>query len=407
MGRPGREHRSAKHEGSPVSAATFTPDDRRHMARALALAERGLYSTTPNPRVGCVIVDEGEVIGEGWHVRPGEAHAEVAALADARAKGRDPRGATLYVTLEPCNNHGRTPPCVDAVLASGVVRVVMALHDPNPAQGGGALRLQRAGVRVDAGLLEAEAAALNAGFVSRMTRGRPWVRTKLATSLDGRTALAGGESRWITGSAARADGHAWRARACAILTGVGTVLHDDPQLTVRDVATTRQPLRVIVDRHADTPPSARVLAGGDALVVTAGSRNDRWPATVDTLALPDGAGRVDLEAMLRALAGRGINEVHVEAGAKLNGALLAAGLIDEMLIYVAASVIGDPARGMFEFASPLASLARRVALAWTSVDRIGDDLRIVARVLAAAQGTTTHGGREGAVAPPLPERERS
>ena len=390
-----------------MSAAAFTPDDRRHMARALALAERGLYTTTPNPRVGCVIVDDGEVIGEGWHVRPGEAHAEVAALADARAKGRDPRGATLYVTLEPCNNHGRTPPCVDAVLASGVARVVVAMHDPNPAQGGGTLRLQRAGMRVDAGLLGAEASALNAGFVSRMTRGRPWMRTKLATSLDGRTALASGESRWITGSAARADGHAGRARACAILTGVGTVLHDDPQLTVREVATTRQPLRVVVDRHADTPAEARVLAGGNALVVTAGPRGDRWPPDVDTLALPDAAGRVDLAAMLRALAVRGINEVHVEAGAKLNGALLEAGLIDEMLIYVAASVIGDPARGMFELSDPLASLARRVGVAWTSVDRIGDDLRIVARVVAPAQDATAPVGGDGAVALPVVERERS
>jgi len=390
-----------------VTAALFTDDDRRHMARALALAERGLYSTTPNPRVGCVIVDDGEVIGEGWHVRPGEAHAEVAALADARAKGHDPRGATLYVTLEPCNNHGRTPPCVDAVLASGVARVVVALHDPNPAQGGGADRLRHAGVQVDSGLLEAEASALNVGFVSRMTRGRPWVRTKLAASLDGRTALASGESRWITGSAARADGHAWRARACAILTGVGTVLHDDPQLTVRDVATTRQPLRVIVDRHADTPTGARVLAGDRALIVTAGPRNDRWPATTETLPLPDGAGRVDLEAMLRALAGRGINEVHVEAGAKLNGALLQAGLIDEMLIYIAASVIGDPARGMFELANPLASLARRVDLAWTSVDRIGEDLRIVARVRGPARGATAVPGRDGTVAQPDAERECS
>jgi diaminohydroxyphosphoribosylaminopyrimidine deaminase/5-amino-6-(5-phosphoribosylamino)uracil reductase len=363
-----------------VTEAAFTDDDRRHMARALALAARGLYTTTPNPRVGCVIVRHGDVIGEGWHARAGEAHAEVAALADARAKGGDTRGATLYVTLEPCNHHGRTPPCVDAVLAGGIARVVAAMHDPNPAYGGGADRLRRAGVRIDLGLLEAEAAALNVGFVSRMTRGRPWVRTKLAASLDGRTALAGGESRWITGAAARADGHAWRARACAVLTGVGTVLHDDPQLTVRDVATTRQPLRVIVDRHADTPSNARVLRDGDALVITAGARNDAWPATVECLVLPDAEGRVDLEAMLRTLAGRGINEVHVEAGAKLNGALLRAGLIDELLIYIAGSVIGDPARGMFEFASPLASLAQRVDLDWTSIDRIGDEVRIVARV---------------------------
>lgn len=363
-----------------MTQAVFTGDDRRHMARALALAERGLYTTTPNPRVGCVIVKDGEVIGEGWHARAGEAHAEVAALAAAYANGRDARGATLYVTLEPCAHPGRTPACADAVLTAGIARVVAAMHDPNPAQCGGTERLRRAGTRVEVGLLEAEASALNVGFVSRMTRGRPWVRTKLAASLDGRTALASGESRWITGAPARADGHAWRARACAVVTGVGTVLHDDPQLTVRDVATTRQPLRVVIDRHADTPAKARVLAGGNALVITAGPRNEQWPAATEWLVLPDAKGRVDLEALLRTLAGRGVNEVHVEAGAKLNGALLHAGLIDELLIYIAGAVFGDPARGMFEFTSPLASLGQRVNVEWTSIDRIGDDLRIVARV---------------------------
>ena len=358
----------------------FSDEDRRHMVRALALAERGLCTTTPNPRVGCVIVKDGDVIGEGWHERAGEAHAEVAALADARARGRDTRGATLYATLEPCSRHGRTPPCVDAVLEAQIGRVVAAMRDPNPAQNGGAERLRGAGVHVDVGLLEAESSALNVGFVSRMMRGRPWVRSKLAASLDGRTALASGESRWITGAAARADGHAWRARACAIVTGVGTVLHDDPQLTVRDMPTTRQPLRIVVDRHADTPANARVLADGNAIVVTAGPRNNEWPSSIETLALPDADGRVDLAALFRALAGRGINEAHVEAGAKLNGALLRAGLIDELLIYFAGALIGDPARGMFESAIPLASLRDRVNVEWTSVERIGDDLRIVARV---------------------------
>jgi diaminohydroxyphosphoribosylaminopyrimidine deaminase / 5-amino-6-(5-phosphoribosylamino)uracil reductase len=362
--------------GGPISS----DDDRRHMARALALAERGLYTATPNPRVGCVVVKDGEVIGEGWHARAGEAHAEVAALADAHTKGQDANGATLYVTLEPCDRHGRTPPCVDALLAAGIARVVAAMQDPNPAQAGGAVRLRAAGVRVDVGLCEAEASAQNVGFVSRMTRGRPWVRTKLAASLDGRTALTSGESRWITGAPARADGHAWRARACAIVTGVGTVLHDDPQLTVRDVATARQPLRVIVDRHADTPAKARVLDGGNALVVTAGTHNEAWPPGTQWLPMPDGEARVDLVALLHALADRGVNEVHVEAGAKLNGALLHAGLIDELLLYVAPAVIGDPARGMFELATPLASLGKRVNVEWTAIDRIGDDLRIVARL---------------------------
>lgn len=362
--------------------------DRGYMTRALALAERGLYTTTPNPRVGCVIVSAGQIVGEGWHVAAGGSHAETAALADARDKGHDVRGATLYATLEPCNRHGRTPACVDAVLAAGIARVVAAMRDPNPAQSDGALRLRDAGVRVDIGLCAGEAEALNVGFVSRMTRGLPWVRTKIAATLDGRTALANGESRWITGAAARADGHAWRARACAIVTGVGTVLHDDPQLTVRDVPTTRQPLRVVVDRDADSPPDARVLAGGNALLVTAGAVNGRWPPGVETIALPNADGRVDLAAMMRELARRDINEVHVEAGAKLNGALLRAGLVDELVVYLAPSIVGEPARGMFEFPAPLESLAARVPLEWVSVDRVGADVRIVARVRAPATGAS-------------------
>ena len=359
-------------------------DDRSFMARALALAERGLYTTTPNPRVGCVVVKDGSIVGEGWHARAGEAHAEQAALDDARSKGQDVRGATLYVTLEPCNRHGRTPPCVDAVIGAGIGRVVAAMLDPNPAQANGAARLRDAGVAVDVGLMESEATELNVGFVSRMTRGVPWVRSKIAASLDGRTALMNGDSRWITGPDARADGHAWRARACAIVTGVGTVLRDDPALTVREVATPRQPLRVVVDRDADTPVDARVFADGNALVVTAGSRNDRWPAGVETLALPNAEGRVDLVALLRELARRGVNEVHVEAGAKLNGALITGGLVDELVVYLAPAVIGDPARGMFECAAPLDSLAARVNLDWMSVDRFGADLRIVARVRRSA-----------------------
>jgi diaminohydroxyphosphoribosylaminopyrimidine deaminase/5-amino-6-(5-phosphoribosylamino)uracil reductase len=266
------------------------------------------------------------------------------------------------------------------VLTAQIARVVAAMRDPNVVQAGGAARLQAAGVRVDIGLLEDEASTLNAGFVSRMTRGRPWVRTKLAASLDGRTALANGESRWITGAAARADGHAWRARACAVLTGVGTVLRDDPQLTVRDVPATRQPLRIVVDRLGETPGNARVLAGEPALIVTAGPRNAAWPAATGSIALPDGDGRVDLPALFRVLAERGINEVHVEAGAKLNGALLRAQLIDDVLIYFAGALIGDPARGMFETASPLLTLAQRVNVDWTSVERIGNDLRVLARV---------------------------
>ncbi len=239
----------------------FSDADRVHMARALALAGRGLYTATPNPRVGSVIVADGVVIGEGWHERAGEPHAEVNALADARARGRDPRGATLYVTLEPCNHQGRTPACTDAVIAAGLGRVVAAMADPNLKAADGAARLRAAGIAVEVGLLESEARELNVGFVSRMTRGRPWVRMKMAASLDGRTALLSGESKWITGEAARADGHHWRARACAILTGIGTVQQDDPQLSVRAVATPRQPRRIVIDRHAQTPPSAKVFTG--------------------------------------------------------------------------------------------------------------------------------------------------
>ena len=365
----------------------YSAADHAHMARALTLAERGLYTATPNPRVGCVVVKDGAVVGEGFHLRAGEPHAEVNALKQAREHGRDARGGTLYVTLEPCNHYGRTPPCVDAILTAGIGRVVAAMPDPNPAAGNGAERLRTAGIVVDMGLLENEARELNIGFISRMARGTPWVRVKLAVSVDGRSALINGASQWITGPDARADGHAWRARACAVLTGVGTILQDDPQLTVRDVDTTRQPLRVIVDRNADTPPKARVLGGGPSLVVTAGARNNGWPANVETLALPDSAGRIDLTAMMRSLAGRGVNELHVEAGARLNGALIGDGLVDELLVYVAPSVLGDPARGMFELAAPLTSLSARVPLEWQGIQRIGADLRVIARIVRTASRT--------------------
>jgi diaminohydroxyphosphoribosylaminopyrimidine deaminase/5-amino-6-(5-phosphoribosylamino)uracil reductase len=361
-------------------SASFTAADGAHMRRALDLAERGLYTTTPNPRVGCVIVRDGAIVGEGWHQRTGEPHAEVNALADARSRGADVRGATAYVTLEPCNHTGRTPPCADALIAAGVARVVAAMADPNPQASRGAQKLRAAGVAVDLGLLADDARELNIGFVSRMTRGRPWVRLKMAASLDGRSALDNGESQWITGEAARADGHRWRARACAILTGVGTVLQDDPQLTVRAVATPRQPFVVIVDRHGDTPAHARVLAGRPVLIVTSTATHRAWPASVETLVLPDAGGRIDLARMLRDLGARGINELHVEAGAKLNGALMAAGLVDEVVLYLAPCLLGDPARGIIDFGSGLERLTDRVALAVRSFDRLGDDWRVIARV---------------------------
>ena len=358
----------------------FSDADRAHMARALDLAERGLYTTTPNPRVGCVIVHDGEVIGEGWHQRAGEAHAEINALADAKTRGHDPCGSTLYTTLEPCNHSGRTPPCAEAVMAAGIGRVVVAMLDPNVEAGGGAERLRAAGVVVATGLLGDAARELNVGFVSRVTRGRPWVRMKAAASLDGRTALSSGESKWITGEIARSDSHRWRARACAILTGIGTVRQDDPELTVRAVATPRQPLRIVIDRHGETPASARVLAGGPTLIVTAGERNPAWPANVEVLPLPDADDRVDLTALMRELGARGINELQVEAGGRLNGALLAAGLVDEVLLYVAPCLLGDPASGIAAWRDGLAHLADRVPLAISDITRVGEDVRIIARV---------------------------
>jgi diaminohydroxyphosphoribosylaminopyrimidine deaminase/5-amino-6-(5-phosphoribosylamino)uracil reductase len=354
--------------------------DAAFMQRALALAERGLYSAQPNPFVGAVIVRDGVIVAEG-HTQPaGLAHAEVDALNDAATRNVDVRGATLYVNLEPCNRHGRTPPCTEAIIAAGIGRVVYAIEDPNPAMQGGAARLAVAGIAVTSGPEAAAARELNVGFLSRITRRRPWVRSKMAASLDGRTALVNGRSKWLTSAEARADGHRWRARAGAILTGVGTVRQDDPELTVRAIDTSRQPLRVVVDRRGDTPPSARVLADGNALIATAGAPTKRaWPSGVEVIELPDGHGRVDLKALLAELAAREIGELHVEAGARLNGALLEAGLIDEWLIYLAPIMIGDPARGVAERRSALEDLTGRADLEFRSVDRVGDDIRIIAR----------------------------
>lgn len=359
----------------------FNDRDRGHMLHALSLAERGLFTATPNPRVGCVIVRDARIIGEGWHERAGEAHAEAAAISAARAGGEATHGATAYVTLEPCNHHGRTPPCTDALLDAGIARVVAAMRDPNPAAGGGGERLRAAGVAVEFGLCADQARELNIGWLHRLATGRPWVRVKVAASLDGRTALDNGASQWITGPAARADGHRWRARSCAILTGIGTVLQDDPQLTVRGIDTSRQPLRVIVDRRGQLPATARVLDGdGGVLIVSATAPDVAWPQGVRHARLPGPDGRVDLDAMLKLLATEGVNELQVEAGAKLNGALLAAGLVDELLLYLAPSLLGDPARGMFTLPTPLSQLAQRIALDIRDSTRIGDDWRLLARV---------------------------
>ncbi len=361
----------------------FSASDHEFMARALQLARKGLFTTTPNPRVGCVIVSDGRIVGEGWHERAGEAHAEIHAL---NAAGKAARGATAYVTLEPCSHHGRTPPCADALIEAGVARVVAAMRDPDPRVGGNGLEMLRAaGIACEDGLMEAEARELNIGFVSRMTRGRPWVRLKVAASLDGKTALNNGRSQWITGPEARRDGHAWRARACAILTGAGTVRDDDPRLTVRDVETTRQPLRVVVDSHLETPPAARILEGGHALVATASEDAAKTAALcaagAEVVVLPNPQGKVDLPGLLQALAERGVNELHVEAGHKLNGSLLREGWVDELLIYFAPTLLGS-GREMFPLPE-LTDLAGRRDLKIVDLRRVGSDIRILARPLAA------------------------
>lgn len=360
---------------------SFTAVDHGMMARALQLAERGLWTTSPNPRVGCVLVKDGEIVGEGWHEKAGEPHAEVHAL---RGAGDKAQGATAYVTLEPCSHHGRTPPCAEALIAAGVARVVAAMEDPNPLVAGkGLALLQAAGIETASGLLENEARELNIGFFSRMTRGRPWLRLKTAGSLDGKTALNNGISQWITGPQARRDGHAWRARACAILTGIGTVRDDDPQLLVRDVATTRQPLRVIVDSRFEIPLTARILQNGPVLVVGAADNAEKIQMLrsagnfVEILKNPD--GKVDLKALLELLAERGINEVHAEAGFKLNGSLLREGLVDELLLYLAPCLIGHDASGLFNLPA-LTTLDDRRRLQIRDLRQVGEDIRLIARL---------------------------
>ena len=347
------------------------------MARALQLAERGLYTTTPNPRVGCVIVDAGGVAGEGWHERAGAPHAEVLAM---QAAGARTRGATAYVTLEPCHHQGRTPPCDQALIEAGVARVVVAMQDPDPRTAGqGIARLKQAGVTVETGVMECEARLLNRGFVSRVTRGRPWTRMKIAASLDGRTALLNGRSQWITGEAARDDGHHWRARACAVLTGIGTVRDDDPQLTARAVPTSRQPLRVVIDSRLELPLTARILEGGGVLVACAVADEKKAARLRDLGAeiveLPNVSGKVELSALMRELGRREINELHVEAGHKLNGSLLNEGCVDELLLYLAPCFIGDHARGMADLPE-LAELVARRMLRITDVRMISGDVRI-------------------------------
>jgi len=351
------------------------------MSRALALGARGLDTATPNPSVGCVIAKGGRVIGEGWHARAGEPHAEAAALAACR---EDPTGATAYVTLEPCSHRGRTPPCADALVRAGLARVVAALEDPNPlVAGAGFRRLREAGLQVEAGLLAGEAAHLHRAFLSRMSRGRPWMILKAGASLDGRTALANGESRWITSEEARRDVHRLRRRACAVLTGYGTVRADDPDLTVRHVPCERQPRRVVIDNRLELPEGARVLQGVPPLVFTVsgdGAARERLESRgAEVLAVGAEGSKTDLVAVARMLAARGFNEVLVETGPKLAGSLLRAGIVDEIVLYLAPSLLGDLAQGLFALGE-LASLGERRNLAVTDVRAVGRDLRVTARL---------------------------
>jgi diaminohydroxyphosphoribosylaminopyrimidine deaminase / 5-amino-6-(5-phosphoribosylamino)uracil reductase len=351
----------------------FSAFDHAMMARALALAEQGLYTTTPNPRVGCVIARNEQIVGEGWHEKAGGPHAEIVALKNIQGPAA---GTTVYVNLEPCNHQGRTPPCAPALINAKVARVVAAMRDPNTQASGGGAALAAAGIRFEHGLMEEAARELNVGFVSRATRGRPWVRLKAAATLDGRSALADGRSQWITGPEARQDGHRWRARACAVLTGIGTVKADDPRLTVRDVATARQPLRVIVDSRLETPPSAKILDGEKVLVFSGKAGQVK---NAEVIPLPNPDGKVDLPRMLEALAGRGVNELHVEAGFRLNGSLLREGCVDEILLYMNPSFLGDGAQGIADLPLP-ASLENRLKLKILSLERVGEDLRILARL---------------------------
>jgi diaminohydroxyphosphoribosylaminopyrimidine deaminase/5-amino-6-(5-phosphoribosylamino)uracil reductase len=365
------------------------PDDIFWMRRALALAESVLYTTAPNPRVGCVIVRDGRVLGEGATQPPGGPHAEVCALRDAQARQEAVQGATMYVTLEPCSHFGRTPPCVDAVLAAKPARVVVAIGDPNPlVNGQGLARLRAAGIEVTTGVCAEEALAINAGFISRMSRGLPWVWMKMAASLDGRSALHNGMSQWITGPEARVDGHRWRARSCVVLTGMGTVLKDNPQLNVRGVDTPRQPRKAVVDGRFEIPEDARLFDGAEVILFTAREDAAKAARLADknarVVVLPgQEPGRVDLPGVMDWFAKEQFNEVHVEAGAGLSGALVASGCVDELLLYLAPVLLGDAA-GMVRL--PMLEhldAARRYEFIDTA--RVGADLRLRARVAGTWQ----------------------
>lgn len=354
------------------------------MRQALALASEALTLSSPNPRVGCVLVaPSGAVIGAGYTQRAGEAHAEVMAMRDAKSKGHSMIGSTAYVTLEPCSHFGRTGPCCDALIGSGISRVVASIADPNPVvKGRGFARLIAAGIEVQVGDGGAQSRELNLGFFSRMIRKRPWVRMKIAASLDGTTALKNGSSQWITGELARADGHAWRAKSCAVLTGIGTVLTDNPRLDVRSAKVQRQPGIILVDSRLEVSPNAHLFIADRARYVYSAAANAMKKQAIEELGakvidMANGDGKVDLSAMVSDLGKRDINELHVEAGCKLNGSLLSEGLVDEFLIYLAPKLLGA-GQGMANI-KPLESLSQATELEFFSADMIGGDLRIIAR----------------------------
>ncbi|MDO8652810.1 MAG: bifunctional diaminohydroxyphosphoribosylaminopyrimidine deaminase/5-amino-6-(5-phosphoribosylamino)uracil reductase RibD [Undibacterium sp.] len=356
--------------------------DLSFMQMALELASRATIATSPNPKVGCVIVNNGIVIGRGWTQPVGQAHAEVQALRDAAAQGHEVSGATAYVTLEPCSHYGSTPPCANALIDAGIVRVLAAVQDANPqVSGRGLAMLSDAGIAVECGLLAEQAREMNLGFFKRMETGKPWVRMKVAASLDGRTALPNGHSQWITAPEARQDGHVWRARADAILTGIGTVLADDPQMSVRGVDVPRQPKKIVLDSHLRISPSARLLQESGATVVCAcadvGKQYLLEQAGAEVLCLPDSTGKVNLTELMLELGRRQINELHVEAGAKLNGALIEQGCVDELLIYLAPKLLGNGA-GLFDLPE-LATVDQAKKVVFHEVTQIGETLRILVR----------------------------
>lgn len=360
----------------------FSSVDYAFMSYALRLAEKGLYSTTPNPRVGCVLTLDDRIIGSGWHEKAGQPHAEINALASTSEAAC---GATAYITLEPCSHYGRTPPCVNALIDAGITKVIIAMEDPNPmVSGRGCMLLEQAGITVQTGLLQVQAQALNIGFIMRMMHKKPWIRLKTAASLDGKTALNNGISQWITGETARQDGHRWRARSCAIMTGIGTVKSDNPQLSVRHAETARQPKKIIVDSHLNIPLNAKLLqSDGEVLIFTAHDESvekkealSRMGAQV--IVMPNEKGAIDLKKMMTVLAAMEINEVLVEAGRELNGALIEAGLVDEMIFYLAPHLLGDDARGMIKLPE-LTCLEQKKELKIQDVRMIGQDIRIIAK----------------------------